>query len=440
MSALPRGVTAVKWKNTTKTKEKQVKYRVRAQKTVEGSPVKLDKLFDTLKEATDALADFKSKAGSYLLTTLEKYQQEERNKVNDLLSSPPLSFYINRYIQEKVDTRPQDTQTQRRNIASIKSFFKIIQRTKIPNRNDPIVSPMLQAGGLLSMIANEALEKSDDKKSFGDFKPHEITYIEINSYIQERLKSVKKISVSRELTFIKKLFDQLRYYDIKYKFLTNPVPEHDKSLLVNRDIASKNNYRLSNEDKEILFDALAKYQNWELEAISLLSYYCGFRRSEIVPLLWEQVHLEENYIQLYQTKSGHPRKVFILKEAKEILENIPRTNGDRLFSYTVLGFSGSFDKLIENLGLRKKGFRFHFFRREAISNLVFNLGQATGTNGSDFSILISELLGIDNVRTLEKNHISQLPPTELTNQGQVMKSIGHANKQTTKRYSKIKIR
>ncbi|MEW9900901.1 site-specific integrase [Chitinivorax sp. PXF-14] len=440
MSALPRGITSVKWKNTTKSKEKQNKYRVRVQKKVDGQPVKIDQLFDTLQEAIDCLNDFKSKAGTYLLTTLEKHQEEERKKISDFISSPPLSFYIKKYIEEKVETRPKDTQTQRRNISTIKSFFNTIQNTKIPDTKDSVVSPLLNAGGLLSLMANKALESSDSKRPFGEFKPQEVSYIEINAYIKERLKYVKKISVSRELTFIKKLFDQLKNYDTKFKGIPNPVPEHDKELLVNRDTASKNSYRLSNEDKETLFEALSKYPNWELEAISLLSYYCGFRRSEIVPLKWEQVHLEENYIQLYQTKSGHPRKVYILKEAKEILEKIPRTNGDRLFSYTVLGFSGSFDKLIENLGLRKKGFRFHFFRREAISNLVFNLGQATGTNGADFSILISELLGIDNVRTLEKNHINQLPPTQLTSQQEVMKSIGHNNKQTTKRYSRIKIR
>ncbi|WP_304349402.1 site-specific integrase [Comamonas testosteroni] len=438
MSALPRGITAVKWKNTTKTKEKQVKYRVRIQKKVDGHPTKIDKLFDTLQEATDYLNDFKSKAGRYTLNLLEQQQEEKRREVNELLTSPPLQFYINKYIQEKVDTRQQETQTQKRNVSTVKSFFKTIAKTKIPNRHDSTTSPLINAGGVLSLMANKALEQSEDKKEFGQFKVQDISYIEINDYIKERLKTVKKISVSRELTFIKKLFDELKYYDKKFKQLPNPVVEHDKSLLVNRDTAAKNNYRLSNDDKELLFSALDKHPNWEMKAICSLSYYLGFRRSEIVPLTWEQVHLDENYIQLYQTKSGHPRKIFILKEAKEILESIPKTNGDRLFSYTVLGFSGSFDKLIDNLGLRKKGFHFHFFRREAISNLVFNIGQATGTTGTDFSILISELLGIDNVRTLEKNHIEHLPPTQLTTQKEVMKSIGHNNKQTTKRYSRLK--
>lgn len=396
MATLPRGITAVSWKNSTKSKEKIVKYRVRVQKKVDGQQIKLDSLFDTIQQAVDELNNFKSKAGSYFLSTLDKHK-EEGKKVSEFLIAPPISVYIKRYIEEKIDTRKKDTQTQRRNTEVIKSFFKTISKTKIPNRHNSITSPLLQAGGMLALIANNTLSQTEEKKEFGRFKVQEISCIEINDYIKERLKTVKKISVARELSFIKKLFDELKYYDKSFFNSHNPVLSYDKSLLINSDIASKNSYRLSTEDKDILFDALDKYSNWELKAISLLSYYCGFRRSEIVPLTWDQVNLAENYVQLDQTKSGQSRKVYILKEAKEIFENMPKINGDRLFSYGVLGFSGSFDKLIEKLGLRKKGFRFHFFRREAISNLVFNLSQATGSTGQDFSILISEILGIENI-------------------------------------------
>jgi len=89
--------------------------------------------------------------------------------------------------------------------------------------------------------------------------------------------------------------------------------------------------------------------------------------------------------------------------------------------------------------LKAKGFRFHFFRRQAISNLVFNIGQRTGMDGANFSILISELLGIDNVRNLEKRHLTEIPTNSLNNQADIMKSLGHNNKQATKRYSPIKL-
>ena len=450
MSALPRGITQVYWKNKTKTREKQVKFRVRVNRKVNGQQVKVDQLCDSLEQAKDLLATYQSNIGRQTLNKIELEQNEKAKKVADLLSSPPISFYIKQYIEQNVPEIDGDD-LKRRNRAAKLSFFKTIENTAIPDTKNETVSPLLMAGGLLGQMAQKAIANGS-KKRFGDFKPEQITYLEINEYIKARLatpamtgnrknslgRNVSKISVSRELTFIKKLFDNLRHQEIRFKNIPNPVIEHDKDLLKNRD--TKNDYRLSDADREILFKALDDFPNPEMKAICLLSYYCGFRRSEIIPLLWEQVHLDENYIQLYQTKSGRPRKVIITKQAREILESIPkRENDPRLFTYTLFGFSGSVDKMLERIGLKAKGFRFHFFRREAISNLVFNIGQATGMDGSNFSILISELLGIENVRHLEKNHLAELPTSTLNTQNDIMKSVGHNNKQTTKRYSPIKL-
>lgn len=450
MSALPRGVTQVLWKNKTKSKEKQVKFRVRLNKKVNGEQVKVDQLCDTLEQAKDLLATYQSNIGRQTLNKIDLEKNEKAKKIADLLSSPPISFYIKQYIEQNIP-EIEGNDLKRRNRVAKLSFFRTIENTPIPDRHNEVAAPLLQAGGLLAQMAQNTIANSG-KKRFGDFKPEQITYLEINDYIKARLstpamtgnrkndlgRNVSKISVSRELTYIKKLFDNLRHQEIRFKNIPNPVNEHDKDLLKNRD--PKNDYRLSDIDKEILFKALDDFPNPEMKQICLLSYYCGFRRSEIVPLLWEQVHLDQNYIQLYQTKSGRPRKVIITKQAREILENIPkRENDPRLFTYTLLGFSGSVDKMLERIGLKTKGFRFHFFRREAISNLVFNIGQTTGMDGSNFSILISELLGIENVRHLENNHLSDLPTGSLNSQTDIMKSVGHNNKQTTKRYSPIKL-
>lgn len=450
MSALPRGVTQVLWKNKTKSKEKQVKYRVRVNKKVNGESFKVDQLCDTLEQAKDLLATCHSNIGRQTLNKIDLEKNEKAKKIADLLSSPPISFYIKQYIEQHIP-EIEGNDLKRRNRVAKLSFFRTIENTPIPDRHNEVAAPLLQAGGLLAQMAQNTIANGG-KKRFGDFKPEQITYLEINDYIKSRLstpamtgnrknglgRNVSKISVSRELTYIKKLFDNLRHQEIRFKNIPNPVTEYDKDLLKNRD--PKNDYRLSDKDKEILFKALDDFPNPEMKQICLLSYYCGFRRSEIVPLLWEQVHLNQNYIQLYSTKSGRPRKVIITKQAREILENIPkRENDPRLFTYTLLGFSGSVDKMLERIGLKKKGFRFHFFRREAISNLVFNIGQTTGMDGSNFSILISELLGIENVRHLEKNHLSDLSTGSLNTQTDIMKSVGHNNKQTTKRYSPIKL-
>lgn len=449
MSALPRGITQIYWKNKTKTKEKQVKFRVRVNKKINGQQIKVDQLCDTLEQAKDLLATYQSNIGRQTLNKIDLEQNEKIKRIADLLSSPTLSFYINQYVSKHIP-EITDNDLKKRNRASKVSFFKTIENTAIPDRHNEVIKPLLRAGGLLAQMAQKTIANAGQKR-FGDFKPEQVTYIEINDYINARLstsaksrygtslgRNVSKISVSRELSFIKKLFDNLRHQESRFNGIPNPVTEYDKDLLKNRD--TKNDYRLSDTDKEILFTALDKHPNPEMKQICLLSYYCGFRRSEIVPLTWDQVHLNENYIQLYQTKSGRPRKVIITKQAREILESIPKIeNQSRLFTYSLYGFSGSFDKFNERIGLKAKGFHFHFFRREAISNLVFNIGQATGMDGANFSILISEILGIESVRHLEKNHLSDLQIGSLNSQVDIMKSVGHNNKQTTKRYSPIKL-
>jgi len=40
---------------------------------------------------------------------------------------------------------------------------------------------------------------------------------------------------------------------------------------------------------------------------------------------------------------------------------------------------------------------------------------------------------------LEKRHLTEIPTNSLNNQADIMKSLGHNNKQATKRYSPIKL-
>lgn len=88
MSALPRGVTQVLWKNKTKSKEKQVKFRVRVNKKVNGQPFKIDQLCDTLEEAKDLLATCHSNLGRQTLNKLDLDQSEMAKRLP--ISLPPL--------------------------------------------------------------------------------------------------------------------------------------------------------------------------------------------------------------------------------------------------------------------------------------------------------------------------------------------------------------
>ncbi len=129
MSALPRGVTQVLWKNKTKTKEKQVKFRVRVNKKVNGIPFKIDQLCDTLEEAKDLLATCQSNIGRQTLNKIELEQNEKAKKIADILTSPPISFYIKQYIAENIPETQADL--KKRNRASKLSFFKTIGNKRL---------------------------------------------------------------------------------------------------------------------------------------------------------------------------------------------------------------------------------------------------------------------------------------------------------------------
>ena len=120
----------------------------------------------------------------------------------------------------------------------------------------------------------------------------------------------------------------------------NGAVGYDKELLKFTDkqkvsAIKKREFRLTKTDEEKLFLALNKHPNPDFKRIVLLALYTAMRRSEIVTLTWGQI--KENYIQLYVTKSGKPRKVYLTVEAKELIK-IACDGGyeEACKSYTVL--------------------------------------------------------------------------------------------------------
>lgn len=410
-TVIPRGVTVVKWKHKT-DKTTQIKYRVR----IVRKDYKADKLFSDLDEAIEFLKLSKSKRGKDVIYNLSEKEEQERKRIADFIANPPLKIYIDKYVDDYVKTKPQITRQQIRNVAGTESFYKTIKNTEIEYRED--FEKNLKGFISIGYVSNK-------KKKFGDLKISEISSLEINNYVKARLaKGLKKSSVSREMTLLNKFFKKLRHIDNQFLNLVNPLDNYDRELLQNR--TTKREFRLSESDEKTLFDALEVYPNPEMKQIILLSLLTAMRRSEIVLLEWSQI--KENHIQLIHTKSGRPRKVYLTAEAKQLLNSIEKKERqDRLFSYSVDGFNGSWMHLRTRLGLSH--IRFHDFRRESISRFIQQLG---GGN----SILITEILGIANVKKFEENHLPEDEASISTEHG-LLKSIGHADKETTKVYTNL---
>lgn len=385
---------------------------------------KIDKVFpeSDLQQAIELINASKSVTGKNQIKLLEEKNKLYEQAISDYMSDPPLSLYIDRYIEKyinpkyaNIDLKTDEGKFKFRNYKSTKSFFNQIKATEIK-----------KAGGKEWELSKLIYQHIDGKKKFGDFKPSEITEFEINEFITELLKNgLKPISVQRYLTHISNVFKKVRYLNPDLKSLRNPCLDYDRDLLKEHgNLITKKPFRFTDEDKKKLFEELEKYSNPELKWIIELMLFTALRRSEVVLLKWSQI--SENSIYLTYTKSGRPRTVYLIPQAKELLKSIPkRPNEDRIFSYSVLGFDGSLVKFMERIGIKTKS---HGFRKESISNFIEEIGAGN-------SLLIATFLGLASVKkleeTIDKEHI--LNPN-LSTQADVLKSVGHQNSSVTQNH------
>jgi integrase len=95
------------------------------------------------------------------------------------------------------------------------------------------------------------------------------------------------------------------------------------------------------------------------------------RRSEIVGLEWERVHLKEPSVQLTRTKTGRPRGVALSSRAVATLSALRPANGDLNGSVfpglTPNALKLAFRRAVERAGIAD--FHLHDLRHEATSRL-----------------------------------------------------------------------
>ncbi|WP_124076488.1 site-specific integrase [Burkholderia gladioli] len=432
MATLPRGIRLVQWKN--KDGSKSLRYRIRQErKNSDGILEITDKSFDTLKEAEEFLKLSKTVRGKELIYSKTEEELKRKEEIKAFLAEPPLSVYIDRYVKKFVDTKDQSNYTKKRNVYTLKNFYKTICNTELEYRHS------LVKGGLGGIFALGGM--TYPKKKLGEFKISEIGIAEINDYIRTRLShqtkkgtQLKKSSVAREISLFSVFFRTLADGEFGKQFegIDNVVLKYSKKLLANANIKRK--FVLSEQMEQTLFGELAKTKNPELIVICKLSLYTAMRRSEIIYLTWEQVDFDNAQIHLTHTKSNRPRDVYILPEVAELLKNIPKREDDHLVFKTPLsGFEGTFSKLKARIGL--KSVRFHDLRRQAIRNMILKLAGATGNANN--SVIIAQLLGMNSPKKLEENHINPLldeTSNGIATQKQALKHIGHTNSDETAGY------
>ncbi|WP_255990345.1 tyrosine-type recombinase/integrase [Chitinolyticbacter albus] len=385
---------------------------------------KLDRLFESLEDAKEVVALAKSKEGRNRL--LAKTQEEEKREVE--FNIPPLKYWIEKYVKMYLPEIEKEGKfwegqnlLKHRSRANQLAFIKNILSTKIPDTN--ALDKFLKKGKTPEDFAHLKDFINFGEKSFGDLKVTEITHLHINSYIRERLKHIKKISIQRELSVMNKIFEKLKHMSHSFIEFKSPVYGYDKTLLANA--LNKSSFRFEDEELEKLLEALLDMKNIENYQITMISLLTAMRRSEVVNLQWSRIFLDKSYIVLDETKTK-PRKVFLTEQAKQFIQLIDKKeNQDKVFKITINGFERNFQRIKTDLDL--KHIKFHKIRAEAISRILTSM---LNNNGQISSIVASKFIGAKSVKKLEK-HIDKIKQPELANQDDLLKSVGHSHSSTT---------
>lgn len=407
MATIPRGIQVVEHTNADNSITK--KYRVR----IVRKDFKADRRFDDLQEAIEFLNLSKLKKGKEIIFKITEEERLRRHQQEEDPYNYTFGYFVNKYLNDEILSKPVTTEMQKRNRTNILSFYKTILNTSIIDTQLSYQEKMEEFEGLEDQPLYRFMKGLDIRK---------ITNVDINNYIKERLKKgLKKSSVSREVSHISNIFNNLQNVSVELATLSNPCLKYQKSLL--KDRTTKKKIKITKEEEELIFKKLQEKNNKAMYQIAMISALTALRRSEIIYLTIHQIH--DNYIELDITKTN-PRTVYIDKEAKEFLNTLkPVTSDGRFFSYTVMGFEGNFRRFLEDNKLQGR-FSFHDLRRLAISKKIAQIG-------AENSVFITEFLGISNIKKFEELHNPKTVFTPTT-QAAALKNFGHTLPQTTKIY------
>ena len=424
MYKLPKGIQ--KLERSNKDGQKIVAFRVQMNR----QGVKFDQLHPTLEQALKALNEHRTalKLKPFLLEidtqALKNALDSEEGKqfIADFMGNPSFSQYVKKYIEiylntknssflnKKLDDMTAEEKNKLKNHRNITSQFSRIVKVKIDN---------------FEPITLDVISKGFNRQSvkFGDLKIEEITPNVINSYVKTRIQDgMRGQTIRQEIIHINSVFKKIKHLNSGLSNLPNPINDYDKELLKLAVKPKSKFFRFNEDSKQEFIQAIEQNKNPEFIYIVKLMLLTAMRRSEVILLKWSQIH--ENFIELTDTKTD-ARLVYLTAETQELIKTIPKKpNQDRLFTYTVGGFEASYSYHLKKFGLEKT--TAHKLRKNAISEFVEKIG-------SNNSLLIAEILGIRDMKSLE-NSIKQSPTIGLNSQDDVLKSIGHKSSAVTKKH------
>lgn len=389
-----------------------VYFRVQINKLKLG--LKVNKTFSDYGQAVEFLEACLNKLASKHVKTMLEIESNEMKIIAGFMQNPPLSEYLKEYVRTYINPKFEHL-----NPANDKDKYKLRQRDGLIKTLERILDTEINHKEENDWALNELVFTARTPIKLGDLKPSQITIDDANQLILTlKRQGLKPISVSDYLSRMSVFWKKLKYMDKKLEGATNPFLHYDKDLISHgQKRFQKKAFRFTPEKLKAVAAVIKQNGNPEFKAIIHLMYKLGLRRQEAVLLEKNQIS-ETPRPHIYIESKNHERIVYLNDRTLRLLKPFIRPGQERLFSYKVLGFDGSFVK-----PFRPHGIDQHSFRKDYISRMIEQIGVSN-------SILLSQLLGFSTPRAIERLEAT-FPEAQAVSQQQLLKQIGHKNSRIT---------
>ena len=203
---------------------------------------------------------------------------------------------------------------------------------------------------------------------FRDMNIYTLSLWEVEKYKSERKKQGRQPeTINKELCVIRRMFNLATEGALRVKSAKNPI-EGLKLLKV----LPKKTRTYSSLEFQKLYEAAPNH----FKPILLCAYITGMRRGEIVNLKWRDVHFEDEYIYVAETKTDEPRTIPICESLLSTLLQMKKEsdckfvfttpNGKPYTSKTV--WKTAWGSTLKRSGIPKG--RFHDFRHTFMTDLI----------------------------------------------------------------------
>lgn len=232
------------------------------------------------------------------------------------------------------------------------------------------------------------LEHPLSKRAIGDLRP-----VDFARHRDERMTAVSPASVRLELALISHLFSvAIREWGLGLS--SNPIQQISKPKVQNaRD------RRLAGDEEARLFAAIdaicairtpranraAVHPAMWFKQIIIVALETAMRQGELLEATWDNLHANERYLFLPDTKNGTARSVPLSRVALDAILSVERTDDTRIFPVSAFAVKNYWEKALRLAAI--EDFHFHDLRHEATSRMarklsMHNLMKVTGHKSS----------------------------------------------------------